>query len=522
MTTVSTPRSVDAPMSGGAPPGKSWFGHPRGLSTLFFTEMWERFSYYGMRAILLLFMTAPVAAGGLGWDAAKAGPIYGLYTALVYLTALPGGWLADQFIGPRRAVLIGGTVIALGHVCLAMHGMSWFFLGLFFIVMGTGLLKPNISAMVGQLYSDADKRRDAGFSIFYMGINIGAGLSPVVIGFLAQHAWFKAWLLQRGLRPEDSWHWGFGAAAVGMTLGLIQYVLGGKHLGRAGIEVAGRAHPEEQRKATRTLRIAAIVTVALVAVLWAAQASGRIHITPELVTKVLGWLLIILPFAYFIPLLLQRGWTPVERRRIAAIPAFFLFASLFWSVFEQAGSTLTLFADRMTNNSVLGHAFPSSWWQSVNSAFLILLAPVFAYAWVKLGKREPSSPAKFAYGLFFAGFGFLIMVAASSLSGSEGRLVSPMWLLSVYFVHTVGELCLSPVGLSTMTKLAPARVAGQMLGVWFLASSVGNFIGGNVAGLFEKLPLPQLFGAVVGVTFFFTLVAIALAKPIRKLMGGVH
>jgi len=225
----------------------------------------------------------------------------------------------------------------------------------------------------------------------------------------------------------------------------------------------------------------------------------------------------VLPFPYFAWLLLQKGWTPAEKKRLMTIPAFFLFAALFWSVFEQAGSTLTLFADRFTRNEVFGAAFPSSWWQSVNSAFLIMLAPVFAILWLRLGRREPSSPGKFAFGLFFAGFGFLLMVFASLLSGPQGKLVSPMWLLMVYLAHTIGELCLSPVGLSTMTKLAPQRIAGQMLGVWFLASSVGNFIGGSVSGQFEKLPLPQLFGAVVAVTMVFTLVAVALlALTLRR------
>ncbi|HKY31419.1 MAG TPA: peptide MFS transporter, partial [Candidatus Polarisedimenticolia bacterium] len=228
-----------------SPAGRSpeWFGHPRGLSTLFFCEMWERFSYYGMRAILLLFMTAPVAAGGLGWDAAKAGPIYGLYTAMVYLTALPGGWIADRFIGQKRAVLYGGILIALGHLSLTAHDLRLFFFGLFLIVAGTGLLKPNVSTLVGTLYDDKDQRRDAGFSIFYMGINLGAFIAPLVCGFLAQDARFKTWLESAGLRPESSWHWGFGAATVGMTLGVVQYALGSRRLPEDRAAAAHRAPP---------------------------------------------------------------------------------------------------------------------------------------------------------------------------------------------------------------------------------------------------------------------------------------
>jgi POT family proton-dependent oligopeptide transporter len=483
--------------------------------------MWERFSFYGMRAVLLLFMTAPVASGGLGWDAARAGPIYGLYAAMVYFTALPGGWIADQFLGQRRAVLWGGIVIALGHVSLALHGLPFFYLGLALITVGTGLLKPNISAMVGQLYSREDARRDAGFSLFYMGINLGAGTAPLVIGFLAQHEWFRGWLASRGLRPEDSWHWGFGAAAVGMTLGLLQYVRGARHLGDAGLHPRGPSDPLAHARQRRRLEagMGIVAGLALAAVLL--QVGGLVRITAKGVADALGVLLIVLPLVYFSWLLLRRDWTPVERRRLAAVPLFFLFAALFWSVFEQAGSTLNLFADRYTDNRVAGRAFPSSWYQSVNSGFLVLLAPVFAWAWLRLGRREPSSPAKFAWGLFFAGFGFLVMVGAALASGPSGRAVSPLWLVAVYLMHTIGELCLSPVGLSTMTKLAPERVTGQMLGVWFLATSVGNFIGGRVAGLFETLPLWQLFGAVTAVTLVFTGVAVALVRPMRRLMSGV-
>jgi POT family proton-dependent oligopeptide transporter len=521
VSTVPAPPPASQPLIG-VTPGKTWLGHPRGLSTLFFTEMWERFSYYGMRAILLLFMTAPVAGGGLGWDAAKAGPIYGLYTALVYFTALPGGWIADQFIGPRRAVLFGGIIIALGHVCLAFHGMQSFFFGLFLIIMGTGLLKPNISAMVGQLYAQDDKRRDAGFSLFYMGINLGAGLSPLVIGFLAQHTWFKNFLQARGLRPEDSWHWGFAAAAVGMTLGIIQYIIGGRHLGKAGLEAGGKEHPEEHRKAKRALKVGSSILAGLVLLVIVLQKSGALTITPDLVTKTLGWVLVALPFPYFAWLIFQRGWTSTEKKRLATIPAFFLFASLFWSVFEQAGSTLTLFADRFTRKRNLRRRVPV---ELVAVGELGVPHLVGAGLRVAVAASRPArtvEPREVRLRPVLRRPGFFVHGVRVVIVGPQGKLVSPMWLLMVYLAHTIGELCLSPVGLSTMTKLAPARIAGQMLGVWFLASSVGNFIGGSVSGLFEKLPLPQLFGAVVAVTLVFTVIAILLVKPIRRLMGGVH
>jgi proton-dependent oligopeptide transporter, POT family len=498
-------------------PQSGFFGHPAGLSTLFFTEMWERFSYYGMRAILLLFMTAAVAEGGLGWDAAKAGPIYGLYTAMAYLASLPGGWVADRLIGQRRAVLIGGIIIALGHVSLTFHGLSTFFLGLVLIILGTGLLKPNISTMVGSLYSPKDERRDAGFSIFYMGINIGAFSSPLVCGFLAQSTQWRSFLQSRGIDPGNSWHWGFGAAAVGMTLGLIQYVLGGRRLGRAGLAPATAADPAARSQDWRTF----LIGIAAFGVLVVFAALLRFSM--DQVAKYVGYALILLPVVYF-AYLFSRPWTPEERKHLFAIALFFVFAALFWSAFEQAGSTLNLFAERFTLNRVFGFDYPASWFQSVNSLFIIALAPVFAWLWVALARRhrEPSSPSKFAYGLFFVGLGFLVMAGAALVSGPQGVRVSPGWLTTVYFLHTVGELCLSPVGLSIMTKLSPARVVGQMMGVWFLATSVGNFIGGQVAAVFEKFPLPWIFGAVFGVCMLFTLIAVIMIRPIKRWMGEVH
>jgi POT family proton-dependent oligopeptide transporter len=505
-----------------AAPDTSFFGHPRGLSTLFFTEMWERFSYYGMRAILLLFMTSETAVGGLGWDAAKAGPIYGLYTAMVWLTAMPGGWLADRLVGQRRAVLWGGVIIALGHISLTFHGLPTFYLGLILIVTGTGLLKPNISTMVGRLYTTEDTRRDSGFSIFYMGINLGAFGAPLVCGFLAQSEQFRGFLASHGMRAEDSWHWGFGAAAVGMALGLIQYVMGGRRLGSVGLEPARPEDPVVWDRQRRKLRQGLAITAGALVLFAGLVAANVVPLTIERLVKVLGWVLVVFPLIYCALLVSRKEWAPVERRRLISVVILFLFASMFWSAFEQAGSTLNLFADRFTRNSLFGFAFPSSWFQSVNSMFIWMLAPVFAWLWIRLGKREPSSPSKFAGGLLFVGLGFLVLAFGAMVSGPAGVRVSPTWLLSVYFLHSIGELCLSPVGLSTMTKLAPAKVASQMLGVWFMATAVGSYVGGQVAGLFETLPLPRLFLAVFGVTMLFTIAAVVMIRPIRRLMGGVH
>ena len=501
---------------------RGWFGHPRGLSTLFFTEMWERFSYYGMRAILLLFMTAPIASGGLGWDAAKAGPVYGLYTAMVYLTALPGGWVADRLIGQRRAVLFGGILIAMGHLSLTLHDIGFFYAGLFLITIGTGLLKPNISTMVGTLYEADSTRRDAGFSIFYTGINLGAFIAPIVCGFLAQDERFRIWLSSVGLRPENSWHWGFGAATVGMTLGIVQYVLGGHRLGQAGLRPAVTLEPVAFARLRRRLLAGVAVVVALSGAAAAMQAAGILAISVEDVTRVVGYVILIVPILYFGYFFLNKGWTAVEKKRLGAIMLFFLFAAMFWSAFEQAGSSMNLFAERFTRNEVFGFGFPASWLQSVNSLFLIVLSPVFAWLWVALGKREPSSPGKFSFGLFFVGAGFMVVAVAAIFSGPSGARVSPMWLVTLYLCHTIGELCLSPVGLSTMTKLAPARVGGQMMGIWFVALSAGNFIGGQVAGLFDSLPLPNLFGAVFAVMMTCTVICVVMIRPIRRLMSGVH
>jgi POT family proton-dependent oligopeptide transporter len=462
-------------------------GHPRGLTTLFFTEMWERFSYYGMRAILILFMTASVTEGGLGWDARRAATTYGLYTAGVYFTAIPGGWIADRLLGLRRAVLVGGVLIALGHFSMALNLLPSFYAGLVLIVLGTGMLKPNISSIVGRLYAPDDARRDAGFSIFYMGINIGAFIAPIVCGYLGQRV---------------AWHWGFGAAGVGMTLGLVQYVLGRKRLGDAGEIVTA---PERPGATWAKVALTLLAATAVLYLLWDYKD-----------------LVIVAGTAAFFVWLYGQGETAVEKKRTLALIVLFVFSTLFWAGFEQAGSSLNLFAERFTRKTIFGWEFPASWLQSVNSIFLIALAPVFAWTWVHLGRREPSSPAKFSLGLLFVGLGFLVVAIAARLSGPEGQPVSPLWLILLYLCHTIGELSLSPVGLSTVTKLAPARLVGSMMGVWFLSLSLGNFIGGRVAGLFETFPLPSLFGAVFLTTTASAVVLALLVRPIRRLMSGVH
>lgn len=495
----------------------AFFGHPRGLSTLFFTEMWERFSFYGMRAILMLFMTNAVTDGGLGFGPEKAGPIYAMYTSMVYLSAVPGGWIADNLLGQRRAVLWGGIVIMLGHILLALHGMGFFYAGLACVVVGTGLLKPNISVIVGSLYEREDSRRDAGFSIFYMGINIGAFSAPLVCGWLAQGAQFKSILLKMGLAPENSWHWGFGAAAVGMFFGLIQYVLTSRNLGNAG-QLSDRAlDPEVFRQAQATIKrwgmgffLVLLVVVGVLST-WPHLATG------SNIKGAFSIVLLAVVATFFGKLLLDKAFTRAERARLLTIFVLFCGASIFWGIFEQAGSTLTLFADRNTRNVIFGWAFPSSYWQSVNSALLVTFAPVFAWLWQTLGKRDPSVPLKFGFGLLFAGLGFAVLAFGAYGVAVDAR-ISPFWLFSVYLLHTIGELCLSPVGLSSMTKLAPARVVGLMMGVWFLATAVGNFLGGSVSGYYEKFDLPTLFALVALSGVLMSALMFALVRPIKRML----
>ncbi len=438
-----------------------FWGHPRGLSTLFMTEMWERFSFYGMRAILLYYMVAPAAAGGLGFSDESAGSLLGTYIMSVYLLCIPGGLIADKWLGARHAVLYGGLTIALGHFVMIFHGLSSFYLGLMLIVLGTGLLKPSISNMLGGLYaSKEDPRRDVGFSIFYLGINIGAFAAPLICGFLAQSAWFKSVLADAGIDPATSWHWGFGAAGIGMLLGLAQYLFQRKRFGQVGLLQRSDA---------------------------ALKADDRL--------------------------------TTADWKRMGAIGILFVFAVLFFAVYEQGSSSLSLFADRMTNNTIFGWEFPSAWFQSINPLFIVLLTPVFGWLWPRLGKREPSSPAKFAFGLLFVALAIGLMVPAAYFAAA-GK-VTPLWLCGFFFLECVGEMCLSPVGLSTVTKLAPAKFTGLMLGVWFLASAIGGKLAGFLASFFkdDAQVMMILFGSMA-ITVLLAAALLALLTPkVRGLMG---
>lgn len=479
-------------------------GQPKGLAALYFTELWERFSYYGMRALLVLFMVAAASDGGLGFTAEDAGRIYGNYTMAIYMLAIPGGFIADRLIGARRAVLWGGSTIAAGHYALAVPSQASFYLGLLLIALGTGLFKPNISALVGALYAKDDERRDAGFSIFYMGINVGAFFAPLVTGFLAQSAWFKAWLAGNGFDPAKSWHWGFAAAGAGMTLAMIIFARNARGLANpANDDAAG-----DRTQVGRDGIVIALGTLALLSLALASDLEGW---------QWLRWMFVALPVAAIVYGVHQQS---ADAHRLAAIGVLFIAAMIFWALFEQAGSTMALFADQLTRAELAGLPFPTSWFQSINPIFVILLAPLFAALWLRLGARQPSAPVKFAIALVFLSLSFALMVPAAKLAG-EGK-VSPLWLVGLYFLQTVGEMCISPVGLSTMTKLAPARMTGLVLGLWFLASAFGNKLAGVLAGGFTSSDTGALAssfllqaGVVAGVA-----VAMFIAAPWVKRLAG--
>jgi POT family proton-dependent oligopeptide transporter len=487
-----------------APQGE-FFGHPRGLATLFFTEMWERFTYYGMRGVLILFMVDAIQTGGLGLDTPKAAAIYGLYTAGVYLMALPGGWFADRIIGARDAVFYGGILIAAGQFSLAFAATTpmGFYAGLGLIVLGTGLLKPNVSAIVGELYPEGGARRDAGFSVFYMGINLGAFIGPLICGYLGE---------------TIAWKYAFMAAGFGMVLGLIQYKMG------AGLAETG-APPEldeaEKKQANMVLYgTVGVITIATLA-LYFLQRMGITSFSLQQAAGATGVIIVGLAVAYFAYHLAFGPWTADEKKRLALIFFLFIGAALFWSGFEQAGSSMNLFAADLTDRVVFGWEAPGSWLQSINPIFIILFAPVFGWLWLALGTWNPSLPLKFGFGLILLGLGFLVM-AWAAVSASPDNLVSPMWLVATYFLHTSGELCLSPIGLSATTKLSPKPLVGQMMGIWFMGAALGNLVAGLIAGQMEALPLTQLFGTVAALAIGSGILYVLFKGPIAKLTAGVE
>jgi len=491
---------------GGPPPDGSFFGHPAGLSTLFFTELWERFSYYGMRALLVLFMVAAIDEGGLGLTDEVATAIYGIYTAAVYMLALPGGWIADRLLGAQRSIWIGGCIIALGHFTLAIPSIYAFFFGLIFVASGTGLLKPNISAVVGELYGPEDPRRDGGFTIFYMGINLGAVAGPLVCGALAES-------------EALGWHYGFAAAGVGMVLGLMQFRRSQARLGDAGQHPSLPPGDPARQRGWRQVAIG----LGLVAVVLALLISGAWRPNPVNVAQGTTAFIVAVAAAYFGWLFTFGHLDGNEKRRVLVIVVLFFASAMFWAGFEQAGSSLNLFAQRFTLREFGEFLIPASWFQSVNPVLIIVLAPVFASLWSALARRQldPSTPAKFGLGLVLLGAGFGVMYFAATRV-ADSQTVLPTWLICTYLLHTMGELALSPVGLSATTRLAPRRYVSQMMGVWFLSSSLGNVLAGLLAGELsgnDVAGMPALYAQVTLTSIGAGLLLLLLSRPLTKLTG---
>ncbi|CAH0230965.1 Di-/tripeptide transporter [Peribacillus sp. Bi96] len=497
MATINKQKIVDSV------PQKGFFGNPKGLFTLFFTEFWERFSYYGMRAILVYYMYYEVSKGGLGLDETTALALVSIYGSLVYMSGIIGGWLADRIFGTSKAVFYGGILIMLGHIVLAVPGsLSLFFVSMVLIVLGTGLLKPNVSSIVGEIYAENDERRDSGFSIFYMGINAGAFLSPFVVGTVGMNY---------------SFHLGFGLAAIGMLLGLIVFVATKKkNLGLAGTLPANPLSQDEKKATFTKLGIATLIVAAIIGI----TASAGI-LTIKTFINLVGILGIVIPTLYFIFMYRSPKTTSVERSRLIAYIPLFIAAVMFWAIQEQGATILASYADKRTQLNFAGIEINPAWFQSLNPLFIITLAPVFAWLWIKLGKRQPTIPQKFSLGLFFAGLSFLVILLPVYFGGSDS-LVNPLWLVLSYFLVVLGELCLSPVGLSATTKLAPAAFSAQTMSLWFLASAAAQALNAQIVRFYTPQTEMAYFGVIGVASMILGLALLALSPKIQGYMKGIR
>jgi len=479
------------------------FGQPRGIATLFLTEMWERFSFYGARAMLVLFMTASVATGGLGIPDKTANAVYGLFLAGGYLSGIFGGWIADRLIGAQRAVISGGVFIMAGNSMMTAGNARIFFLGLLVTMLGVGLLKPNASNIVARLYPEGGARRDAGFSIFFMGINTGSFAGSLLV------PWFAHYF---------GWHAGFALPATGMIIGLAQFLLTRHYLKGHGAE----AIPDAQRGSW----IPVIALGVIIAVLCALALNGSIQIDASQIGQAATWAFLVLALGYFGYLTLFAGLDAAERKRVFVVIALFIGSAMFWAGFEQMGASFNLFAERYTDRHLFGADIPAGMFQGVEPACIILFAPVVAAVWLGLGKRNRdfSAPVKFAFGLLLMGAGFLVMYFAS-LHVLAGTKVLPTWLVLTYVLHSLGELCLSPVGLSSMTKLAPSRFVGQVMGLWFVSMALGGNLAGQLSGEYDSTHLESLPGLFIKVFWWGTIsggVMLLFAPLLKRLMGTVR
>jgi POT family proton-dependent oligopeptide transporter len=497
----------------------AFFGHPLGLATLFFTEMWERFSFYGIRALLIIYMTTAVTSGGRGMSVTAAGLVMALYLSSNYLLSLPGGWIADRFLGQRRAVMVGGFGIALGNALLALPINAMFLPGLIVIALGTGLLKPNISTIVGKLYDASDIRRDSGFTIYYMGINIGAWAAPLACGYVAQSESFRGFLASHGVDPTWCWHFGFAAASIGMILGLVQYSFTQAWLGQSGKD----PHiPTDPGKAAGDRKVLGMIGGAIGAIiaLFIIGSVADLKISADTITDVFGVGLVIGSAVLFFGLY-RSARDAGERKRVIAMLPLFLGSIAFFGVFEQASTTLNLFAEKLTRRELFGITIQASYYQSVNSVFIILFAPLFAWIWLRLARagKEPSSVLKFSIGMAFAALSFVVMLPTLS-TVMHGGLTSGVYLIVLYFLSTCSELCISPVGLSSMSKLAPDRLAGMVMGTWFLGAANGNYLAGRAAGFSDKLGFDVLFYVLIIASLAVAAALFVVSPMIRRMMGS--
>jgi POT family proton-dependent oligopeptide transporter len=475
--------------------------HPKGLKTLFFTEMWERMSYYGMRGILVLFMTASIQDGGLDFDNASASAIYGIYAALVYLATLPGGWIGDNILGQQRTILYGGIIIMFGHLSLAIPNINAFYVGLILVVLGTGLLKPNISAIVGNLYENNHELKQSGFTIFYMAINLGSVLGFFICGYLGENV---------------GWHYGFGAAGIGMAFGLLQYIFNIKLLEGTGAKPFNKLSSRTKNRYKKII----LGILALIVIVSLAGLSGVWKINPIPLANILTVIITVISLSYFFYIFVFGNLNKSEKKKVVMIFVLFIGAALFWSGFDQAGSSFNIFAKEYTNRIIFGWEYPASWLQILNPLFVVILSPFMAYLWIYLGKKmlDPSLPFKFGLGLIFMAIGFLVIAAGAQIALSDG-LAGVQWLLITYLLHTIGELTLSPIGLAAISSLSPKRFLGQMMGVWFLASSLGAIIAGLISGQATSdglVSMPELFNQIAISASLFGLVLVILSRPLNR------
>ncbi len=488
-------------------------GHPKGLYSLFFTEMWERFSYYGMRALLTLYLTAELINGGFGMDRAESLKIYGIFTGLVYLTPIIGGWFADKVIGQRKSIFIGAFTMAIGQFLLAGSGMqsldaegmrlTLFYLGLGTLILGNGFFKPNISTIVGDLYDNDDPRKDGGFTIFYMGINIGAFLSPFIAGTLGENV---------------GWPWGFAAAGFGMLIGTIWFYARRSTLDGLGLP-PNRKEGQSELIRKDWMDIILYTIINFVLVLFVIKGIGNM---PEIVQTIITWV-IGLGGLLFLALSIFKGTEgKTEGSRVFVILVLAMFNIVFWAGFEQAGGTFNLFAEENTNRMIGSFQIPTTWFQNINPIAIVIFAPLFSMLWIKLSamKKNPRTPLKFAIGLILGALAFYIMTMASNRAAG-GDLISPLWLVAVYVILTLGELMLSPIGLSMITKLSPSKITSIMMGVWMASFALGNYLAATLESILHTYQF-ELYPFITYLMLGSAVALLLLSPVLNRLMKGIH